>query len=118
MLHLGFFYLLIYHVVLRVMQGIVNGSYNFQKLAISPDAVRAIYHAKVQLLLILIQSLNLESLLQMIHDNIPFRFCCISSLFPAPFIIIIYFILFYIQEELDLKLSVSLVRLISDDLNL
>ncbi|XP_042000670.1 uncharacterized protein LOC121750240 isoform X2 [Salvia splendens] len=54
-------------------EGIVNGSYNFQKLAISPDAIRAIYHAKVQLMLILIQSLNLESLLQMIHDNISFR---------------------------------------------
>ncbi|XP_047941076.1 uncharacterized protein LOC125188339 isoform X2 [Salvia hispanica] len=54
-------------------EGIVTGSYNFQKLAISPDAIRAIYHAKVQLMLILIQSLNLESLLQMIHDNISFR---------------------------------------------
>lgn len=57
------------------MQGIVTGSYNFQKLAVSPDAIRAVYHAKMQLLLILIQSLNLESLLQMIRDNIPFRFC-------------------------------------------
>ncbi|KAI3446215.1 hypothetical protein Pfo_002880 [Paulownia fortunei] len=54
-------------------EGIVTGSYNFQKLAISPDAIRAIYHAKVQLLFILIEALNLENLLQMIHDNIPFR---------------------------------------------
>ncbi|KAL3843385.1 hypothetical protein ACJIZ3_000788 [Penstemon smallii] len=54
-------------------EDIVTGSYNFQKLAISPEAVRAIYHAKVQLLLILIEALNLENLLQMIHDNIPYR---------------------------------------------
>ncbi|KAK6136640.1 hypothetical protein DH2020_029623 [Rehmannia glutinosa] len=54
-------------------EGIVTGSYNFQKLAISPDAIRAIYHAKVQLLFILIEALNLENLLQMVHDNIPFR---------------------------------------------
>lgn len=66
------------------MQGIVTGSYNFQKLAISPDAIRAVYHAKVQLLFILIESLNLENLLQMIHDNVPFRFCCIC-----------FFLLFY-----------------------
>ncbi|KAK4437676.1 hypothetical protein Salat_0101600 [Sesamum alatum] len=54
-------------------QGIVNGSYNFQKLAISTEAIRSIYHAKVQLLFILIEALNLENLLQMIHDNTPFR---------------------------------------------
>ncbi|KAL0334623.1 UNVERIFIED_CONTAM: hypothetical protein Sradi_4674200 [Sesamum radiatum] len=54
-------------------QGIVNGSYNFQKLAISTEANRSIYHAKVQLLFILIEALNLENLLQMIHDNTPFR---------------------------------------------
>lgn len=66
----------IYHMFLSLMQGIISGSYNFQKLAISPDAILAIYHAKVQLLLILIEALNLENLLQMIHDNVPFRFWC------------------------------------------
>ncbi|KAL6517393.1 hypothetical protein OROMI_033094 [Orobanche minor] len=54
-------------------EGIVTGSYNFQKLAISPDAIRAIYHAKVQLLFILIEALNLENILQMIHDDVSFR---------------------------------------------
>ncbi|KAL6545953.1 hypothetical protein OROGR_009827 [Orobanche gracilis] len=54
-------------------EGIVTGSYNVQKLAISPDAVRAIYHAKVQLLFILIEALNLENILQMIHDDVSFR---------------------------------------------
>ncbi|KAL2512427.1 Protein of unknown function (DUF3414) [Abeliophyllum distichum] len=49
------------------------GSYNFGKLAISPEAVRSIYHAKVQLLLILIEALDLENLFQMVHDEIPFR---------------------------------------------
>ncbi|CAA3010617.1 Hypothetical predicted protein [Olea europaea subsp. europaea] len=54
-------------------QDIITGSYNFGKLAISPEAVRSIYHAKVQLLLILIEALDLENLLQMVHDEIPFR---------------------------------------------
>ncbi|KAL8556343.1 hypothetical protein ACS0TY_003962 [Phlomoides rotata] len=54
-------------------EGIVTGSYNFQKLEISPEAVRSIYYAKVQLLFILIESLNLENLLQMLHDNVSFR---------------------------------------------
>ncbi|KAK8491474.1 hypothetical protein V6N11_059399 [Hibiscus sabdariffa] len=42
-------------------------------LAISPEALSSFYHAKVQLLLILIEALNLENLLQMVHDAIPFR---------------------------------------------
>ncbi|XP_073292764.1 uncharacterized protein [Primulina huaijiensis] len=54
-------------------EDIVTGFCNFQKLAISPEATCAIYHAKVQLLLILIEALNLDSLLHMIHDNIPYR---------------------------------------------
>ncbi|KAL2537742.1 hypothetical protein Fot_19133 [Forsythia ovata] len=54
-------------------QDTITGSYNFGKLAISPEAVRSIYHAKVQLLLILIEALDLENLLQMVHDEIPFR---------------------------------------------
>ncbi|KAL8547698.1 hypothetical protein ACS0TY_007137 [Phlomoides rotata] len=53
--------------------GIVTGSCNFQKLEISPEAVRSIYYAKVQLLFNLIESLNLENLLQMLHDNVSFR---------------------------------------------
>ncbi|KAL8466193.1 hypothetical protein ACS0TY_035343 [Phlomoides rotata] len=54
-------------------KGIVTGSCNFQKLEISPEAVRSIYYAKVQLLFNLIESLNLENLLQMLHDNVSFR---------------------------------------------
>ncbi|XAR59058.1 hypothetical protein NMG60_11014689 [Bertholletia excelsa] len=54
-------------------EGIVSGSYNFGKLAISTEALQSIYHAKVQLLLILIETLDLENLLQMIHDEMPFR---------------------------------------------
>lgn len=55
-------------------QGILSGSYNFGNLAISSEAVYSFYQAKVQLLLILIETLNLENLLQMVHDAIPFRF--------------------------------------------
>ncbi|KAB1207586.1 hypothetical protein CJ030_MR7G022888 [Morella rubra] len=53
-------------------QGIISGAYNFGKLAISPDALHSSYHAKVQLLLILIETLDLEILLQMVHDEVPF----------------------------------------------
>ncbi|KAI3804009.1 hypothetical protein L1987_32177 [Smallanthus sonchifolius] len=51
----------------------ISGSCNFGKLAISTEAVKSIYHAKVQLLLILIQTLYLENILQMVHDETPFR---------------------------------------------
>ncbi|XVF00933.1 hypothetical protein REPUB_Repub04eG0044900 [Reevesia pubescens] len=62
-------------------KGILSGSYNFGKLAISPEALYCFYHAKVQLLLILIETLNLENLLQMVHDAIPFRQgACVFSL--------------------------------------
>ncbi|KAK8501758.1 hypothetical protein V6N12_072895 [Hibiscus sabdariffa] len=54
-------------------KGTLSGSYNFGMLAISPEALSSFYHAKVQLLLILIEALNLENLLQMVHDAIPFR---------------------------------------------
>lgn len=57
-----------------MFQGILSGSFNFEKLAISTEALRSSYQAKVQLLLILIETLDLESLLQMVHDEIPFRF--------------------------------------------
>ncbi|XVE48907.1 hypothetical protein DITRI_Ditri01bG0039400 [Diplodiscus trichospermus] len=56
-----------------LFKGILSGSYNFGKLAISSEALYSFYHAKVQLLLILIETLNLENLLQMVHDAIPFR---------------------------------------------
>ncbi|XP_070662724.1 uncharacterized protein [Malus domestica] len=43
------------------------------KLAVSTEALRSSYQTKFQLLLILIETLDLESLLQMVHDAIPFR---------------------------------------------
>ncbi|XP_057475806.1 uncharacterized protein LOC130763817 [Actinidia eriantha] len=54
-------------------EGIISGSSNFGRLAISTEALKSIYHAKVQLLLILIETLDLENLLEMIHDEMPFR---------------------------------------------
>jgi nuclear pore complex protein Nup188 len=58
----------------KFLQGIISGDYNFGKLAISSEALHSSYHAKVQLQLILIETLDLEILLQMVHDEIPFRF--------------------------------------------
>lgn len=54
-------------------KGILSGSSNFEKLAVSSEAQSSCCHAKIQLLLILIETLDLESLLQMVHDEIPFR---------------------------------------------
>lgn len=51
----------------------LSGSYNFEKLAVSAEAVCSSYHAKVQLLLIVIETLDLESVLQMVHDGTPLR---------------------------------------------
>ncbi|KAJ4965226.1 hypothetical protein NE237_017075 [Protea cynaroides] len=57
-------------------KGILSGSFNIEKLAVSVEARNSLYHAKVQLLLILIETLDLENLLQMVHDEVPFRQGC------------------------------------------
>lgn len=54
-------------------KGIICGDFNFGKLAVSAEAVHSVYQAKAQLLLILIETLDLETLLQMVHDEVPFR---------------------------------------------
>eukprot|EP00257_Ricinus_communis_P020943 XP_015580313.1 uncharacterized protein LOC8265348 isoform X1 [Ricinus communis] len=54
-------------------KGILSGSYNFGKLAISSEALKSSHQAKVQLLLILMETLDLENLLQLVHDETPFR---------------------------------------------
>ncbi|KAI9127540.1 hypothetical protein K1719_000533 [Acacia pycnantha] len=57
----------------NIYKGIISGHYNFKKLAITSEAWQLSYHAKVQLLLILIETLDLENLLQMVHDETPYR---------------------------------------------
>ncbi|KAL5168904.1 hypothetical protein HKD37_11G030947 [Glycine soja] len=54
-------------------KGILAGDYNLGKLAITTETQQLSYHAKVQLLLILIETLNLENVLQMVHDEVPYR---------------------------------------------
>ncbi|KAI3989451.1 hypothetical protein MKX01_022726 [Papaver californicum] len=56
-----------------IYKGMLLGSYNFAKLAISVEAKNSLYHSKVQLLFILIETLDLENLLQMVHNQVPFR---------------------------------------------
>lgn len=62
-------------------KGMTAGSSNFVKLKVSAEACKYCYRAKIQMLLILIETLDFESLLQMIHDEIPFRdsSCVFSS---------------------------------------
>lgn len=55
------------------IQGILAGDYNLGKLATTTEAQLLSYRVKVQLLLVLIETLNLENLLQMVHDEIPYR---------------------------------------------
>ncbi|KAL9238373.1 hypothetical protein vseg_012803 [Gypsophila vaccaria] len=50
-----------------------GGTSNFTKLKVSTEACKYYDRAKIQMLLILIETLDLESLLQMIHDEVPFR---------------------------------------------
>ncbi|XP_062082237.1 uncharacterized protein LOC133788686 isoform X2 [Humulus lupulus] len=56
-----------------LFKGILSGSYNLRKLEVSTEAIRSSYQAKIQLLLVLIETLDLENLLQMVHDETPFR---------------------------------------------
>jgi len=59
--------------IIFLIQGILAGDYNLGKLAITTETQQLSYHAKVQLLLILIETLNLENVLQMVHDEVPYR---------------------------------------------
>uniref|UniRef100_A0A803NF80 Nucleoporin NUP188 homolog n=1 Tax=Cannabis sativa TaxID=3483 RepID=A0A803NF80_CANSA len=56
-----------------LFKGILSGSYNLRKLEVSTEAIQSSYQAKIQLLLVLIETLDLENLLQMVHDETPFR---------------------------------------------
>ncbi|XP_022146238.1 uncharacterized protein LOC111015501 isoform X2 [Momordica charantia] len=54
-------------------KGIISGSYNIEMLAISTAAIHSSCQVKVRLLLILMETLDIESLLQMVHDQTTFR---------------------------------------------
>ncbi|CAN8276683.1 unnamed protein product [Cochlearia groenlandica] len=54
-------------------KGILLGSNNFRKLAVSAEAQQSACRVKIQLLMILIETLDMENLLQMVHDDVPFR---------------------------------------------
>ncbi|XP_020110275.1 uncharacterized protein LOC109725483 isoform X2 [Ananas comosus] len=51
----------------------LSGSFDVGKLAVSVEAKNSFCYAKAQLLLILIETLDLENLLQLVHDEVPFR---------------------------------------------
>jgi len=55
------------------LQGMTAGSSNFTKLEVSAEACKYSYRAKIQMLLIFMETLDFDSLLQMIHDEIPLR---------------------------------------------
>lgn len=57
----------------QAVQGIISGSYNMEILAISSAAIHSSRQVKVRLLFILMETLDLESLLQMVHDQTTFR---------------------------------------------
>jgi hypothetical protein len=55
------------------MQATVFGSGHGERLAFSPEAARCVVHVRQQAVLILIEALDLENLLLMVHDATPFR---------------------------------------------
>lgn len=55
------------------MQGTVFGSGHGERLVFSTEAARCVAHVRQQAVLILIEALDLENLLLMVHDETPFR---------------------------------------------
>jgi hypothetical protein len=53
------------------MQATVFGSGHGERLAFSPEAARCVVHVRQQA--VLIEALDLENLLLMVHDATPFR---------------------------------------------
>ncbi len=45
-----------------------------ERLSITPESARCVVHVRQQAMLILIETLDLENLLLMVHDETPFRF--------------------------------------------
>ncbi|XP_068639968.1 uncharacterized protein [Aristolochia californica] len=60
-------------ILCALFKGILSDSLSIGNLAISIEARNSLYQLKVKLLLILIETLDLESLLGMVHDGVPFR---------------------------------------------
>lgn len=60
-------------LMMQVVQGIISGSYNMEMLAISSAAIHSSCQVKVRLLFILMETLDLENLLQMVHDQTTLR---------------------------------------------
>ncbi|KAI4376104.1 hypothetical protein MLD38_013897 [Melastoma candidum] len=56
-----------------IYKGMLSGSYNLDNLAVSAEAESSFYYAKAQMLFILMETLNLETLLQMVHDKVTMR---------------------------------------------
>nr|CAB3494991.1 unnamed protein product [Digitaria exilis] len=59
-----------------VKADILCGSYDIRKFAVSVEAKNSFHYAKAQLLLILIETLDFENLLRMIHDKVPLSVGC------------------------------------------
>lgn len=67
------------------MQDVLCGSLNIGKVAVSTEARNSFAHVRAKMVLILIETLDLENLLHMVHDEIPFRF--FLELLNSPFLI-------------------------------
>lgn len=90
-----------------LFQDVLCGSVSVEKLVVSFEARTSFDHAKSQLLLILIEALDLENLLQMVHDEVPYRF--LSNHFD--FIYIIYFLFLDMLFDASVRLILSLFLL-------
>lgn len=55
-----------------IFKDMLSGSYDVGKFAVSVEAKNSFHYAKAQLLFILIQTLDFESLLRMVRDEVPF----------------------------------------------
>lgn len=58
--------------LLGVFKDIISGCSNIEKLAVTQEAQKYAQHVRYQAILVLIEALDLESLLYMVYDNVPF----------------------------------------------
>lgn len=91
----------------------LGGSYDASKIAVSVEAMSSFYHVKAQLLFILIETLDLENLLRMVHDGVPFRYqyfnllCCSFIFFSEFLFYIIYLVISMIFSEASCAFSLT-----------
>jgi len=96
------------------VQDIISGCSNIEKLAVTQEAQKYAQHVRYQAILVLIEALDLESLLYMVYDNVPFRWIEMHPLYYLVCVFVVFNESFCQETTQFSYLELSVVLLVSD----